>query len=204
MDKFNSLPAEKRQKIIDAALQVFGENTYSKASTGYIAAAADISKGMVFHYFGSKRALYFYLLDLCGTIMVSEREQYLDQDVTDFFDRIKLATRIKIAAAKKYPYLPAFLKNVYFETDKEVVDEIREKVSVGVSNSWGALMAKADTAKFKDPSAPELLIQLLTWASEGVMESRFGDGDMDRRMQDFFACLDLMRENFYQGGYENG
>ncbi|MCL2568131.1 MAG: TetR/AcrR family transcriptional regulator [Oscillospiraceae bacterium] len=75
METFLALPADKQKKIVDAALQVFSENTYSKASTGYIAATAGISKGMVFHYFGNKRALYFYLLDLCGDILTSAREQ---------------------------------------------------------------------------------------------------------------------------------
>jgi len=197
MEKFTSLPADKQKKIIDAALQVFGENTYSKASTGDIAAAADISKGMIFHYFGSKKALYFYLINLCGDILTSEREAHLDQRVTDFFDRIKLAIRIKVAATKQHPYLLAFLKHVFFETDSDVVDEIKEKVSYGVSNSWEALMEKVDTTKFTDPAAPGLLVKLLTWASEGVMESRFDEGDMEARMQDFFACLDLMRYHFY-------
>jgi len=199
MEKFMALPEDKQKKIIDAALQVFGENTYSKASTGNIAAAAEISKGMIFHYFGSKRALYFYLIEFCGNILKSEREKHLSYDITDFFDRIKFATSIKIAAAKKHPSLLTFLKNVYFETDSEVVDEIKEKISYGVSNSWDALMEKIDTTKFKDPYAPKLLVKLLTWASEGIMESRFGNSDSDERTKDYLDCLDLLKSNFYKG-----
>jgi len=199
MEKFMALPEDKQKKIIDAALQVFGENTYSKASTGNIAAAAEISKGMVFHYFGSKRALYFYLIELCGNLLTSEREKHLDHDVTDFFDKIKLATNIKVTAIKKHPALLAFLKNVYFETDSEVVDEIREKVSHGVANSRDALMEKIDTTKFKDPSSHGLLMKLLAWASEGLMENRFGSSGMDERIEDYFACLDLLKANFYKG-----
>jgi AcrR family transcriptional regulator len=200
MEKFLSLPAEKRKRIIDASLQVFGENTYRKASAGDIAAAAGISKGMIFHYFGSKRALYLYLISLCGDILTAERQGQIDMTATDFFDRIKLATVIKIAAMKKHPYILAFLKNVYIETDSEVVDEVREKISYGVSNAWEALLAGIDITKFKNPSAPALLAKLLTWAGEGVMESWFDDSDIDERLNDYIACLDLMRESFYEGG----
>jgi len=198
MEKFLSLPADKQKRIIDAALHVFGENTYNKASTGDIAAAANISKGMIFHYFGSKKALYFYLLKLCGEIFSSEREKNLDGEVTDFFDRIRMATSIKVAATKKHPYILAFLKNVYFETDSEVVDDVRKMVSHGVSNTWDALLEGIDTSRFKDPAAPGLLVKLLTWASDGIMENWLDNSDIDARMNDYFACFELMKENFYR------
>ena len=197
MDKFTNLPSDKQQRIIDAALQVFGSYSYKKASVGDIASAAGISKGMVFHYFGSKRTLYFYLINMCGKLLTTEREKHLDKTVTDFFDRIKMATLIKIAAMKKYPYILGFLKNVYSETDPEVAEEINTTASTGKKNSWEALLVGIDTSKFKNPAAPELLAKMIVWAGEGAMDERNDIQDIDKRMEEYIACLDLLKENFY-------
>ena len=53
-EKFFALPEEKRRRIVNAAMEAFGKNEYKRASTDDIAARAGISKGLLFHYFGSK------------------------------------------------------------------------------------------------------------------------------------------------------
>ena len=50
-DKFFSLPEEKQQSIINAAMEVFACYDYKHASTDLIASKAGISKGLLFYYF---------------------------------------------------------------------------------------------------------------------------------------------------------
>ena len=54
-EKFFALPEEKRQRIINAAMEVFGKNEYKRASTDLIAVKAGISKGLLFYYFHNKK-----------------------------------------------------------------------------------------------------------------------------------------------------
>ncbi|MPR74581.1 TetR/AcrR family transcriptional regulator, partial [Listeria monocytogenes] len=49
---------EKRLKILEAAMEEFTEKGYQAASTNKICAKAGVSKGLIFHYFGSKEKLY--------------------------------------------------------------------------------------------------------------------------------------------------
>jgi len=98
MEKFLSLPPEKQKKVIDSAFFVFGDLGYRKASAKDIAVAAGISKGMIFHYFGSKKALYLYLVDFARNIVLSGVQNHFDENNTDFFDRILMAARIKTEA----------------------------------------------------------------------------------------------------------
>ena len=60
-ERFFSLPAERQGAIVNAAYAVFAADSYRHASTDDIAARAGISKGLLFHYFESKRELYRYL-----------------------------------------------------------------------------------------------------------------------------------------------
>lgn len=62
-EKFHQLPEEKQLAIFNAAMEVFAQNDYKRASTDDIAAKAGISKGMLFYYFQNKRTLYLETYD---------------------------------------------------------------------------------------------------------------------------------------------
>jgi AcrR family transcriptional regulator len=49
---------ERREQILDAAVQLFGERPYSAVSTSELAASAGVTRGLLHHYFGTKRDLY--------------------------------------------------------------------------------------------------------------------------------------------------
>ena len=57
--------SESREKIIRAAFKEFGEHGYEGASTNQICLAAGISKGLLYHYFGSKEKLFLSVCDCC-------------------------------------------------------------------------------------------------------------------------------------------
>ncbi len=51
------MTAQRRQQLLDAALDLFCKNGYAGTSTRSIAEAAGVAEGLVFHYFPSKQAL---------------------------------------------------------------------------------------------------------------------------------------------------
>ena len=53
-EKFFDLKKEKQDRMINAALKVFALHGYRHACTDDIVKEAAISKGLLFHYFGSK------------------------------------------------------------------------------------------------------------------------------------------------------
>ncbi|MBV7255553.1 TetR/AcrR family transcriptional regulator [Pacificimonas sp. WHA3] len=50
-------PAETRQRVLEAANELFSKQGFAKTGTADIARAADVSEGSIFYHFGSKRAL---------------------------------------------------------------------------------------------------------------------------------------------------
>ena len=63
-------PAETRQRVLEAANQLFSQNGFAKTGTADIARAADVSEGSIFYHFGSKRALLEELGRAYGERMV--------------------------------------------------------------------------------------------------------------------------------------
>lgn len=51
-------PDARRDQILDCAVQLFGERPYAAVSTTDIARAAGVARGLLNHYFGTKRDLY--------------------------------------------------------------------------------------------------------------------------------------------------
>jgi AcrR family transcriptional regulator len=63
---FFNLPEEKRQALVDLAIEEFAANDYDAASISRIVARAGIAKGSLYQYFADKADLYQYLLGLAG------------------------------------------------------------------------------------------------------------------------------------------
>lgn len=61
---FFNLPEEKRQHILDCAIEEFAQKDYDSASISQIVARAGIAKGSLYQYFTDKSDLYRYLLEL--------------------------------------------------------------------------------------------------------------------------------------------
>jgi AcrR family transcriptional regulator len=59
----SSLHELKRDEILDVAAQCFAERSYAAASMNDIAAAGGTSKARLYHYYESKEAILFDLLD---------------------------------------------------------------------------------------------------------------------------------------------
>jgi len=61
-------PAERRRQILKVAIETFREEPYSEVSLDDLATQAGVTRGLLHHYFGSKRALYLAVLEQTTTI----------------------------------------------------------------------------------------------------------------------------------------
>jgi len=201
LEHFFNLRAEKQEHIINAALTVFGRSGYKKAAIADIAAEAGIAKGMVIYYFGSKNNLYIYLAKMCAEELTEEMTRLFDPAVTDFFDRMKMLTHIKIAAMKRHSANNAFLSSFYLETDSEVYEDVQAFISEGLKTRKKWIIEEADTSRLKEDIDPKILDRFLIWAAEGFAsnaQKAKSMEEMDAFIHDLFACLDMMKKYFYK------
>ncbi|HWQ71096.1 MAG TPA: TetR/AcrR family transcriptional regulator [Desulfitobacteriaceae bacterium] len=200
MEKFYNLPIEKQNNIIDASLKSFGTNGYKKTSISDIANAAGISKAMIFHYFGTKKALYLYLINYCCSIMMKEVDEHFDNTVTDFFDRIMLSTKTEISVMKKHPAIPLFLKSIYFENDQAVKADIKAILTMGEDFRNKIAFEGMDSSKFKDNVDPKLVLKMLTLLADGFTR-QISNIDFDSLLKEFAEYMNLLKNNLYKEEY---
>lgn len=61
---------DRREQIIDAAMRVFAQKGYTKATNKDIARAAGITPGLIYYYFESKEALLIAILETRSPLQV--------------------------------------------------------------------------------------------------------------------------------------
>ncbi|WP_066913286.1 TetR/AcrR family transcriptional regulator [Millisia brevis] len=61
---------QREQQILDVATTEFGRKGYANASLAVIAAAAGVSKPLIYSYFGSRDGLHAACVDRAGTVLV--------------------------------------------------------------------------------------------------------------------------------------
>ncbi len=79
---------ERKQKILDAAFEVFAEKGYSVASMVDIVHKSGVSKGGIYHYFKSKEEIFFAIGDQRFELRRDELESYTSSERVQ--DAIKL------------------------------------------------------------------------------------------------------------------
>lgn len=201
MEKFISLPKEKQARILEAGYQCFGKMGYKKASAQDIATAAGISKGMVFHYFGSKKGLYHYLIQSSFQEILTAFQQGFIPDSTDFFDRILTLANCKINCLKRHPSLLSFFMSLYTETAPEVIEETQKIQEKASRFRACTLLRDPDIAKFKDPSYAELSRKLLMNYGESYASDPADVGQLERWRTEFADCVHMLKLNLYKEEY---
>lgn len=67
-------PDQRREQIFTCAARLFGERPYAAVSTSDIAAEAGVARGLINHYFGTKRELYLAVIRRAVTMPAPEGE----------------------------------------------------------------------------------------------------------------------------------
>ena len=103
---FERQSAERRQRILKTCLHEFAQKGYEKASTNAMVDALGIAKGLLFHYFGSKKGLYLYLWEHTARTFNEEllaHMRHTEGAQEDFFARIRTNTIVKLRTCLEYP-----------------------------------------------------------------------------------------------------
>ncbi|WP_221564851.1 TetR/AcrR family transcriptional regulator [Alkalihalobacillus sp. TS-13] len=122
---FERLPEKKKQQIINACLEEFAENGFENTSTNKIIERAEISKGLLFHYFKNKKTLYLFLLERSARLVTDQVFDHLEAETEkDFFERIKKVAILKMNFFSKHTNEYLILINGFFNTPKDLEKDI--------------------------------------------------------------------------------
>ncbi|MCL2699643.1 MAG: TetR/AcrR family transcriptional regulator [Defluviitaleaceae bacterium] len=112
-----------KERILFAAIDEFGRRGYAGASTNAIVSAAGVSKGLLFHYYGTKKDLFMecaqYVIEKMGSAVFGR----LDLANDDMFERIKQSLKVKLQVCSDHPELMRMVYKLWYSDDKPIIEE---------------------------------------------------------------------------------
>nr|WP_244374880.1 TetR/AcrR family transcriptional regulator [Anoxybacillus flavithermus] len=124
---FERQPEEKKKLIIHVTIEEFAQHGYDRASTDVIVNRAGISKGLLFHYFKSKKNLYLYVVHYAKELLAEKTMEAVNEiRCNDFFERIKQIVLIKQQIFMKYPHETQLVIDAVANPPKTVKKEMEQ------------------------------------------------------------------------------
>ena len=197
--RFFDVKKAKQDAVINAALKIFSECGYKKASTDLIVKEAGISKGLLFHYFENKKGAYEFIYDYSVKYMTLELTRAVNKSEKDFFKVQVQVERAKTRVMKNYPYMQLFLNNARFENDPEAVDAMGENRNV-MQETYNGIYSQTDNTCFMDKIDINRIISMINWMSDGFIRDSLSQPgyDLDDMNEEFEKYLNMLRRHFYR------
>jgi TetR/AcrR family transcriptional regulator len=145
-EAFKKLPEDKKNTIIINGIAEFSKKSYSEASTDEITKNSRISKGILFHYFGSKKEFYCYCLEQALKRLTTELPE---PEVNDFYEIIFSSMEEKFSICRKFSEEMRFVNMAVRETNSQVFrqkNEVLVKYMKKIKEKSAKVMAKAVAA----------------------------------------------------------
>ena len=203
--KIMTMDKEKRDRIISVALKEFSKG-YSVANMDNLAADAGISKGLIFHYFGSKKGFYLYLLKYCAAVMDEEYSKVLIKD-KDFLENIRVVSKLAMEMTFLYPDVYNFIGKAVFSISQVFPEGLPKDLPNSNQKLLEKILAISDKSLFRDDIDSEKAQRVAIWTLRGFSDSllRYGSDIKEYQkhyedviMKEFEEYMEILRRILYK------
>lgn len=161
---FKRLQSEKQKTILLAAIEDFFHHGFKDASTNHIVEKAEISKGSLYYYFGTKSDLYI----ACQTYTFDVFTDYVanySQSYEGFIERLIRVNSFKYQFQNQHPEVVNFFILQYYKGlfPEEILSELNRLDAVFKAR----LLEDINFSLFRDDINVDHAMQLITWTMHG-------------------------------------
>jgi TetR/AcrR family transcriptional regulator len=177
---FLNLPEDKRERIVELAIEEFSDKPYAQASISNIVAQAGIAKGSFYQYFEDKLDLYrWLLLDVAGHRKLAYIEARVPSQAADMFELLEHLLLAGLEFGIANPRLSRVAEWTFHRTpDPELAAFLAEVEALSDDNFRRFLVQARDRGELRegldlDVAAAVLGVTLRT-GLDVAMKRRFG------------------------------
>lgn len=193
-EKFFDLSREKQDRMINGALEVFSKCGFKHASTDDMVKAVDVSKGLWFHYFGSKLGLYTFVYGYSVKYILLELSTVVDPTEQNYFEIVKQMELAKMKVSKSYPYMTLFLEQSAKETDPEIITKIAEDRRI-YRDKLSLILKAGDIPHITEKSHKDKIKKIIQYTIEGIVHDRFAEGaEPEAIYREIKSLLDMVSQ----------
>lgn len=193
-EKFFDLAREKQDRMINGAIEVFAKNGYKHASTDDMVKTVGVSKGLWFHYFGSKEGIYVFVYDYCVKYMLLELSTIVDENETNYFELMRQIAKTKVKVGRSYPYLTIFLEEAAHEPEQALAAKTAASRQ-SYEERLDAYLKHAEIDNVSDKGRRERIKKMLEYTISGIIREKTAQAaETDAIFREIKAYIDLVRD----------
>lgn len=184
---------QRRQLIIDKAIELFAKKGYAETKIGDIAAAADMSVGLMFHYFESKEKLLEEIVRYGAQCTNYPKEMNFENPLDYFEGFLKMLFHYAIEQPRVM-YLFVIMGQLgYSESIPKSIRDIFSDINQ-VEQSAEIIAAGQQYGYFREGDPHSLAFAF--WSSvQGIMEqlAAFPEMRSEEKIPDYRWIIDIIR-----------
>jgi TetR/AcrR family transcriptional regulator len=203
---FENLPYEKRNKVLQSCIEEFAQYGYEQASTNRIVKRADISKGILFHYFGDKKTLYMYVIRHAIKILSNRIYQETDTYPGDLVEQLMAWGMKKIQLAAEEPVLFQLLFSALTTMPSDLSEELTELWGQIYIENTQKFTESIDTTQFRADIDPAKAVEFIM-LSLNALTTKYTDYFRGQKsitpeialpvFEEYKSYLDILRYGVY-------
>lgn len=203
--KIMNMNNEKRKKVITAALKEFSKG-FDAANMDNLAIEAGISKGLIFHYFGSKKGLFLFLLKYSAEIMDKEYSKVILND-KDFLENVRNVSKLAMEMTFRFPDMYAFIGKAIFSINQVFPEGLPKDLPNSNQKLLEKILRTSDKSLFRDDISSEKAQNIALWTIRGFSDSllKYGSNIEDYQndyeeviMKEFEEYMEVLKRLLYK------
>jgi AcrR family transcriptional regulator len=199
-----TMDADKRERIIECAMIEFSKG-YGVANMDNVVREAGVSKGLLFHYFGSKRGVFLFMLKY-ALDTINKEYAGLILNEGDFIETIWNVSKLAVELTFKYPVIYRFSLKAYFSIPEVFTEGLPEDVVIAPDAVMKKIYHGIGEQKFKPDIDHEKAKNIILWTVGGFNERILSYGpdieayenQYEKCLQELDEYLTLLRKVFYR------
>lgn len=184
---FFNLEPEKRQAIVEAALQEFAEHPFEQASLTKIVDSCGIAKGSMYQYFSDKLDLYLYMVDLAYEQKKAYVSRAFDSE-GDIFAVLSEYYRLSYQFALDHPLLHQ-VANKFWDSRSPLLQTELEKGRLSRAKDFARVLAESMAEGKVNPGLDPEAVFFVYHAVGKELIDHFHQGCDDRFLQQVLDVL---------------
>lgn len=200
--------ADPKERILQSAIEEFGHRGYEAASTNVIVHNAGVSKGLLFHYFGSKKSLYLE----CSVHVMNILSEYIMQGLSvvdsDMFSLLKKMLKIKLQFYKDNPAFIGLVGRAWYSEDRSELEDRLPTYAKGYgSYAKNPVFKHVDRSRLRDDMDFAKVVEYTALLMEAGWLRFSAKYDKDyaeipQHLDEYLAEVDEMLDLLKRGAYK--
>lgn len=192
---------ERKQELLDAALEEFTKNNYENASLNDIIKNAGISKGTFYYHFQDKQALYLFLLESSVDVKMKFINEKIsvsadDYEKMDIFEAFRAQGRIGAEFAAAHPEYQKLSLMFLKEKGGEIYEIAKTRLS-DTTEKFIEVMVKKAVAEgnFRGGLSEDFILKTVSYLFMHFDEiySEEKDHELERMLGNLEAFVDFLK-----------